>query len=190
MPSKPTSPAKVGRVDVKRALNLALSGTSYANIARIMGVTTSAVHQQIKPLMELIGDPTTLRAYQMNKADALEGIQAQLARSLLDKDKLRKANLGNVAYAMRQLNDMLRLERGESTANVAVAHTEAIKTLQEVEQEIASITEEIPERVAGPPDPTVYKDDPKLKRLDEELERLSSQGVDIPEDTGGRGEDG
>lgn len=133
--------------------------------------------------MDLIGDPVELAAYKTNKADVLEGMQKQLARSLLDTDKIKKANLGNVAYAMRQLNDMSRLERGESTQNVAHAHVEALKTMDEVDREIRSITQELPE-----PDekPEHYADDPKLKALQDQIDAVTSQDLesigDMPDD--------
>jgi predicted DNA-binding protein YlxM (UPF0122 family) len=169
-------------IDIRRAIKQRVSGMSYADIATSQGVSRQAVQQALKPIMDMIGDPEQLKAYQENRADVMDGLQKTLARSMLDRGKLKAASINNLAYAMRQLNDMGRLERDQSTANVAVQHSEVSKTMEEVDAEIARITEELPQGADNTSPDEKYKDDPKLKRIDEEMERLAAQGIDMDDD--------
>lgn len=147
-----------------------------------MGVSKQAIQQHLKPLMDMIGDPAQLKAYQANKAVVFDGIQKALAGRLLDKEKIQKANLGNVAYAMRQLNDMMRLERELSTENVAVAHINALKTIEEVDEEIANITKDMDTQSASDGEGEEELANPRLIAVDEEINRLMTQGIDVPTD--------
>ena len=124
-------------VDIKRAVQLRLKGMTYPDIARIMGVTKQAVHKALKPLAAILDKTEHLPAYQANKADIIDNLQAEMARQLVDPVKIQKATLGNVAYAMRQLNDIGRLERDLSTSNVAYA--DLTKTIDEIDNEISTI---------------------------------------------------
>jgi hypothetical protein len=45
--------------------------------------------------------------------------ELKLFKSMMEQEKLDKASVNNLAYAMRQLYDMGRLERGQSTSNVS-----------------------------------------------------------------------
>lgn len=177
-PPKPLTP----RIDIRRAIKQRLTGMSYKDIATSHGVTKQAVSQALKPIMEMVGDPDVVKAFQDNRADVMDGLSAQLARKLLDPAKIEKASINNLAYALRQLYDMGRLERDQSTANVAVVHEQANQTLAEVDAEIASITEELPDSAQSSASPDQYADDPKLTKIDAEIERLSAQGVDIDTD--------
>jgi hypothetical protein len=38
---------------------------------------------------------------------------------MVDDEKLQKASINNIAYSVGQLDSMIRLDRGESTANIA-----------------------------------------------------------------------
>ena len=124
-------------VDIKRAVQLRLKGMTYPDIARIMGVTKQAVHKALKPLATILDKTEHLPAYQANKADIIDNLQAEMARQLVDPVKIQKATLGNVAYAMRQLNDIGRLERDLSTSNVAYA--DLTKSIDEIDSEISTI---------------------------------------------------
>ena len=124
-------------VDIKRAVQLRLKGMTYPDIAKIMGVTKQAVHKALLPLANILTKTESLPAYQANKADIIDNLQAEMARQLVDPAKIQKATLGNVAYAMRQLNDIGRLERDLSTSNVAYA--DLTKTIDEIDNEISTI---------------------------------------------------
>ena len=59
--------------------------------------------------------------YKRNRADVLAGIQHRLIKSLTEED-IKKAPLGSRVLAAAQLYDKERLERNQSTANIATAH--------------------------------------------------------------------
>jgi len=165
---------------------LRLKGNSYNEIAAMFGVSTATVQGHLKPLLPILEHPEALQGFQSNRADVYDGIQLQLAGNLLDKDKVRKATLGNVAYAMRQLNDMARLDRDQSTVNVAVAHIDAIQSIDAVEAEIAAITESSP-TIHNPDQlPAIYND-AGLAALEEQIQAVQAaeviQADDIIEDT-------
>jgi predicted transcriptional regulator len=163
------------KIDTKKALQMFLAGTSMADIGRTMGVTRSAIQKHLKPLTDIIGDPEQLRAFQATKAEVMDGLQKAIAGRMLDKDKLQKASINNLAYAMRQVYDMGRLERDQSTQNVAVAHVDALKTMQEVDAEIAKITEELPEDTQVSPEDI---EDARLDKLDAEIARVTGQPLE------------
>ena len=182
----PRPPVKL--IDVRKALKLRLKGMAYGDIGQAMGCTASAVHQALKPFLAMVGSVEHLDAYKEHKADVLDGVQLTLARDLLDKDKRAKATLGNVAYAIRQLNDITRLERDQSTANIAYAHADAMRTVQEVDAEIAKLTTELSNSAeTAPVSPTMYKDDVALATLEQEIAKVTgadtAQDVDTIEDT-------
>ena len=158
-----------------------LKGNTYEDIGRMMGVTKQTVLYHIKPLLPVLESAELLPAYQENRADILDGIQARLAGNLLDKDKVQKATLGNVAYAMKQLNDISRLERDQSTSNVAVQHIDKMLTVEEVDAEIMTVTEQLPQLKHDKPNS--YDRDPGLQSIEEQIQAVI-QASDIIEDTG------
>ena len=130
----------------------------------------------------MLGDTNQLKIYQNNKADILDSIQARLARSMVDEDKISKATLGNVAYAMDKINNITRLEREQSTSNVAIAHIDAIRTMEEADREIKQITAEQSDMYVAQKD-TDWGDDPTIAALEEEIERIrKTQPADINDD--------
>lgn len=106
-------------IDVSKALKLRLiNKLSYQAIGDLLGVARQSVHIALKPFLGMIADPEAREAYQKNKANILESVQLTVVSKLTDTDKLEKASINNLAYAAGQLNQMIRLERGESTGNI------------------------------------------------------------------------
>ena len=85
-----------------------------------LGVTKQCVEQRLAKVIKLIGDPSENTAYDKNRSHFLIGIERQLLQQVVDKNKVKKATMGNVAYALDKVNNILRLERGLSTNNQAV----------------------------------------------------------------------
>ena len=65
--------------------------------------------------------PDVVDTYQSNRNNVLSATELNLVSSLHDKDKLQKASLNNVAYAMTQVANLRRLEAGKSTHNLGVS---------------------------------------------------------------------
>lgn len=105
------------------ALKLRLKNhLSLAEIAEYYGVPRSTVHDRFKRLIKVVGDTKLNQAYDECRAEILTGTERILIENLLDSDKLKAASLNNTAYSLKVINDCLRLERGQSTSNQAIAH--------------------------------------------------------------------
>jgi predicted DNA-binding protein YlxM (UPF0122 family) len=114
-------PETTKRVNLSQAIDLRYKhNLSYRAIAEKLGVSHVAVKQSLDKVKKIIGDPEENNAYDKNRSHFLNGIERQLLAQLLNKDKTKKATLGNVAYAVDKVNNILRLERGQSTLNQAV----------------------------------------------------------------------
>lgn len=60
--------------------------------------------------------------YKQHRADILAGLQSRLIESITQAD-IQKAPVGSRVLAAAQLYDKERLERGQSTANIAANHS-------------------------------------------------------------------
>lgn len=65
----------------------------------------------------LIPHPARVEAYRNIKAELFDAVEERLLASLMHPDKLEKASLNNVAYALTQVHTAGRLERGQSKQN-------------------------------------------------------------------------
>ena len=121
------------RVDIGKALKLRLDNKlSYQAIGDKLGCSKQHIHQALTPFLKLIDNPEALHAYQNNRANLLDAAEMELLTKIVDPDKLQKASLNNMAYAIGNLNNLSRLERGQSTSNVINIHQD-IKELRQHE---------------------------------------------------------
>lgn len=105
-----------GKIDVAKAIELKLvKNLSNADIAKHFGVTPQAVQQRISKFEKILKNPEELKAYRKYKVDILESAEMALIRDLLDGKKRKAASLNNVAYALQNVNNIARLEKGEAT---------------------------------------------------------------------------
>ena len=107
------------KIDVAKALVLRLTrGLTLQEIADKFGVTKQAVHGALARFDNLLKNNDIRPTYQANKASVLENIQVEILSNMVDPARLEKASVNNLAYAAGQLDNMIRLERGQSTANI------------------------------------------------------------------------
>lgn len=111
------------KINIPEAFKLRLRGWTFEQIAQKYGCNQSSVIRSLDSLVNLVPNPELREAYQQSKADVLESVQLTMMASLLHPAKIEKATLGNVAYAASKLDEMIRLERGQSTKNVNVLST-------------------------------------------------------------------
>ena len=129
-------------VDVKQALTLRLQNKlSYGKIAELLNCPKSSVHYHLKPFERLISDPTSVDGYFDNKATLLSAVEFNLAKELLDKDKLKSASINNIAYAFNTVAQQGHLARGEATQNIqyhvlSQSVEEMDKDLERLEREL------------------------------------------------------
>jgi predicted DNA-binding protein YlxM (UPF0122 family) len=120
-PATDNLPEEPNRIDLALAIDLRFKhNLSYREIAARLGVCHQAVQQRLNSVIKLLGEPDENNAYDKNRAHFLTGIERQLIKQLIDKNKIKKATLGNVAYALDKVNNILRLERGQATNNQAI----------------------------------------------------------------------
>jgi predicted DNA-binding protein YlxM (UPF0122 family) len=106
------------KINVTQALKYRFENhLTYEEIAEKFGVCRSAVQQRIAKVIDYLGNPEENQAYDHNKQYFMTGVERQLLKQLLDKNKAKKATMGNVAYALDKVNNILRLERGQATGN-------------------------------------------------------------------------
>ena len=128
-------------LDVTKALKLRINNhLSYNEIGQLLGgYNKQTVHKALQPFLGMIADPEARAAYKESKADVLEGAQLKIVSNLVDEDKLKKASVNNLAYAAQSLDNMIRLERGQSTANISYAdHSKALSTLIDEQRRLAN----------------------------------------------------
>lgn len=121
-------------LDVGRALKLRLKhALSYGKIAKELGVSKTAVHKALKEYEDLIKDPESIQTYRDNRALILDAVEMRLVGDLVNDGKREKASLNNTAYAAQVVNNIGRLERGQSTQNVHSIITAAAKTAEKLD---------------------------------------------------------
>lgn len=109
------------QVDIAKALTLRLErGLTYQQIATLQGVTDSAIHAALKPLLKLLEHPTAVEGYRGKEASLLDGARMRVLSHMMDDEKLAKCPPNHLAYTHRQLFDEARLLRDQSTSNVGV----------------------------------------------------------------------
>jgi hypothetical protein len=93
---------------------------SWNQIADLTATPSSTVRYHYDKVVQSFGDRTDVDVYSNARAQLLNLAEERLVHTLLQPDKLEKASLNNVAYALTQVHTMRRLEQGQSTNNVAV----------------------------------------------------------------------
>lgn len=132
----------VARVDVKKALELRrLKHMTFPDIAKIMGTTKQAVQQALKRFDKILLPAEQLEAYRGHKSDIMESVEFELLNEVIDSDRVQKASLNNVAYALGTIGNMTRLEKGQSTTNISFQ--DMSNTLDEIQRERKQLEESL-----------------------------------------------
>jgi len=115
----PTNHAR--QIDIGLAIQLRLiNRLTFQQIADKYGISRQSVQQRIKAFIDMLGDTEISKTYEENRAKVMTNIERVLAVEMLDKEKLKKATTGNIAYAIDKIHNVIRLERNQSTGNQAV----------------------------------------------------------------------
>lgn len=113
---KRQGPSKVNPYVVAKMTN---AGMSRELIAKTIGCDPATVGYHQQKLIELAGMPH-LVAYREQKGHILDAVESRIVGAMMDEGKLENASLNNLAYAFRQVADVGRLERGQTTAHIGV----------------------------------------------------------------------
>ncbi|MCK5132392.1 MAG: hypothetical protein KAR40_09620 [Candidatus Sabulitectum sp.] len=107
------------RIDLSVALRLFYKHNhTYQEIGDYFGVTKQSVQQALKKIIEQMGDPVLNRAFAERKVEALTAAERLLYAALTDPKKIEAASINNIAFALKQVHDMNRLEKGLATSSV------------------------------------------------------------------------
>jgi len=123
MPAQQVDKADIirGQVDISLAIEYRYKNNmTLQQIADIFSVSRQAVEQRLKSIIKTIGQAEDVRAYDVNRAAILTGIERRLVELLIDKRKTKAATLGNVAYAIDKINNIVRAERGQAQSGQAI----------------------------------------------------------------------
>jgi len=130
------------KVDVAKALELRVKkGLSFKEISRYFDCSLQAVEQSLSKFTKLLKDDLNIETYKINKADILSSMELTLINDLADEGKRDKASLNNIAYALKEVNNMNRLEQGQATHNVQYA--DLSDSLEDIQKEKAELLESI-----------------------------------------------
>lgn len=126
-------------IDVGKALKMRIEKCmTYPEISKVFGVSESAVKERLRPFIKYINDPESTKAFCESKSSILSVLEQELVANLLAPDKLEKASINNLAYALQNVSNINRLEQGKSTSNVNI-HS----LVDHVSKEIDRATEEL-----------------------------------------------
>jgi len=110
-------PDRIRKIDLAEAFKLRFKNNlSFQAIADHFGCTKQSVFDALAPFSNLIKNSTDTSIYEANKAGILTAVQFELVKQMADKGKLKAASLNNIAYSLSQLDNMIRLEKGQPTA--------------------------------------------------------------------------
>ena len=104
------------KIDLAKALEQRIRGMSLQEIADLHGVTNPAIAQALKPYKEHID---RLKVYSQNKANLQDIAASKVLDTIINKD-LESEKASSLGALYSNLNQASRLERGESTSNVAL----------------------------------------------------------------------
>jgi predicted DNA-binding protein YlxM (UPF0122 family) len=128
-----------GKIDIGKAIKLRyVKGNSLTEIGKVFNCSRQAVSQALMPYDALFKDGELLSVYKANQEQIMEGVLAELTANILDKGKLKKASLNNVAYSFDIFFKNLRLLQEKSTVNQStiISHE---SDLADVEARIAEL---------------------------------------------------
>ena len=137
---------RVPKITYAKAFELiTVKGLSYREAAAIIGVK----HPSLWEFCKNHDIPTTdsLEKYKQNKANILDAKGMQLLESLTTSDIKDKASPYQRVGMYGILYDKARLERGESTQNVA--YRDIGESLDEIEKEIAALQGKVADNSGG-----------------------------------------
>ena len=128
------------KIDVARALEMRVkNGLTDTEIAKYFNCTKQSVFKALKRFRDVLLPEQQLVAYQQNKSAILESMESGLLIDMSDPAKRKAASLNNVAYALSQVANMTRLEKGLSTSNIA--YVDMTSSLEELKAQRAQLQE-------------------------------------------------
>lgn len=118
--------------DLATALKLRFQGFSHGDLAKHFGLPKSTLQARLKPFE---CRNINLPEFKTHRADILAAQQARVLMALSDDD-IKKASARDKAIVFGTLYDKERLERGQSTVNLASIYSRALEDRTETPLDI------------------------------------------------------
>jgi transposase len=104
-------------------IKMITSGMKSPAIRRALGVSRATVQRWKRELRTTFRQLPHVEAFREIKGDITDAALMEVLKTMVQRDKLSGSNLRDCSYAVKVLNDVSRLERGLSTANIAHSFT-------------------------------------------------------------------
>ena len=109
------------KIDLAQAYRLrVVNRLSFKEIAHVLGVAKSTVHDALQRLHRVLPDPEQIRAYEEVEPYLLTTVKARLLDSLADETAIEKASLNNRGFAFTQVSNQERLTKGQATSHTSL----------------------------------------------------------------------
>ena len=106
--------------ELRRAYDLRYKNKlSYGEIGKQLDRNKSTIYDALKRFELVLGDKAEVETFKEHEAHLIDGARWKILCNLSDDDRLKKASVNNLAYAFQSMYNAQRLERGESTSNIA-----------------------------------------------------------------------
>lgn len=124
-------------IPISTILQYKNKGLSDTEISRLVGCSQQNISQRLQEYrLEIDG----LKAFKENRADTFAVLESKLLNSLCESD-IKSMSAGSRITGAAILYDKERLERGQSTQNIA--YTDMSRRLSELDNEINRLSEEL-----------------------------------------------
>lgn len=107
---------KRNQIELQKAFELRLKGLTYEDIGKYFGVSKQAAHGALKVFGD---DLPKLKTYQNYKAEICE-LASMKILDAVEKKELEGEKISSLSTAFKNFNDAGRMERGQSTQNIAI----------------------------------------------------------------------
>jgi len=164
-------PNVYGKIDITEAFKLRFQKhLTYKEIADRMGVAAPSVHGALKRFLHILHNPEESATYEQNRAQILTAVEFRLVNQLANKKKIKAASLNNIAYAVAQINNMIRLEKGQPTS-----------ITESLDADLSGLLDRIaPLKSAGSGSTVDVSDSNKCVDIDTVVDNAVNQAIGLP----------
>lgn len=122
------------RYRVKDILDDYFSGLPIKDIAEKYNITSQTVLKQLRRITAIMEEytPEELEALREQKANLIDATQFKIIQEMNKEDKIRRASLKDLAFSFEKLYNANRLERGQSTENVAIKQERFVEIVKDL----------------------------------------------------------
>ncbi len=112
--------AKRSKIDIGQLVKFRFENNlTFEEIGKKFGVSRQAAEQAFSRHFSVIRSRNDAESYEKYKPVTLSAVEAELLVALIDKGKLEKASVNNVAYAFGVVSNNNKLARNQSTENIS-----------------------------------------------------------------------